>query len=70
MANRQTKSDSDGSVPRWLKIGGLVVGLLLVLFLAMSMISGGEHGPGRHFKKNSDTSGSSSPIHDPSQYKH
>jgi hypothetical protein len=37
-------------MPRWMKVTGIVIGALLVLF-AIVLISGGpggQHGPGRH----------------------
>lgn len=35
-------------MPRWLKVSGLVVVVLLALVLVVSLIAGGDHGPGRH----------------------
>lgn len=35
-------------MPRWVKVSGIVVGVLLVLVVAMVVLGGGEHGPGRH----------------------
>ena len=34
--------------PRWVKVFGIALAALLLLILAMMLISGGEHGPGRH----------------------
>ncbi|MDJ0418901.1 hypothetical protein [Rhodococcus opacus] len=34
--------------PRWVKVVGVVVGLLLVLVIAVMLFGGGNHGPGRH----------------------
>ncbi|MBV6761454.1 hypothetical protein [Rhodococcus opacus] len=34
--------------PRWVKVVGVVVGLLLVLLLAVMLFGSGNHGPGRH----------------------
>ena len=34
--------------PRWVKVFGIVVAVLLVLVVARMFVGGGEHGPGRH----------------------
>jgi hypothetical protein len=34
--------------PRWVKVFGIIVIVLAVLVIAVMLISGGEHGPGRH----------------------
>jgi len=34
--------------PRWVKISGIIAGLLLLLVVILLLGSGGEHGPGRH----------------------
>jgi hypothetical protein len=34
--------------PRWVKISGLVALVVLVLFVVVLVVGGGEHGPGRH----------------------
>ena len=35
-------------MPRWVKVFGIVVLVLVLLFVARMFIGGGEHGPGRH----------------------
>lgn len=35
-------------LPRWLKVSGLVVVVLVALVLVVMLITGGDHGPGRH----------------------
>jgi hypothetical protein len=35
-------------LPRWVKISGAAVALLLLGMIAVMVISGGDHGPGRH----------------------
>ena len=35
-------------MPRWVKVFVLVVAVLLLVMLAVMLLSGGEHGPGRH----------------------
>jgi hypothetical protein len=34
--------------PRWVKVVGLVLVVLVVLAVVLVLVSGGEHGPGRH----------------------
>jgi hypothetical protein len=40
------RESTDGT-PRWVKLFGLIAGLLLVLLLVIALLTGG-HGPGRH----------------------
>ena len=35
-------------IPRWVKVSGLVVAALIVLLIAVMLLAGGDHGPGRH----------------------
>jgi hypothetical protein len=35
-------------MPRWVKVFGLVMGIVLLLVVAMMLLSGGKHGPERH----------------------
>jgi hypothetical protein len=39
--------DSTTSMPRWVKVLG-VIALALALLVVILMLSGGSHGPGRH----------------------
>lgn len=41
-------------MPRWVKAFGIVVAILVVLVIAMLLIVGGEHGPGRHAASGED----------------
>ncbi|MEU2004600.1 hypothetical protein ACH47B_26725 [Rhodococcus sp. NPDC019627] len=34
--------------PRWVKVVGIVVGVLLALVILLMIFGGGNHGPGRH----------------------
>ena len=57
---------SPPSTPRWVKVFGIIA-LALVLLLGIMLLSGGEHGPGRHIPpvsvtESSDASGHTSPI--------
>ena len=42
--------DGDGppGVPRWVKLSGIAVAVLILLLIVVMLVSGGEHGPGRH----------------------
>ena len=35
-------------MPRWVKVFGIVAGVLLVVAIAVLVFGGDEHGPGRH----------------------
>ena len=39
---------SPPGMPRWLKVSGIVVVVLILLVVAVSFITGVQHGPGRH----------------------
>jgi hypothetical protein len=41
-------ADRPPSTPRWVKVFGIIVGVVVLLVVAMMFIGGGEHGPGRH----------------------
>ena len=42
--------ESMPGMPRWVKVSGIVVGVLVLLavILALTGVLGGQHGPGRH----------------------
>lgn len=44
---RQTE-DRPPSTPRWVKVSGIIVIALILLFVIMGLFGGGKHGPGRH----------------------
>ena len=48
------RGDAPG-IPRWVKITGLVLVALLLLIGAVMVLSGGQHGPGRHVAWTSTT---------------
>ena len=50
-------------VPRWVKVLGIVAGVIVVLAIAALAFGGGEHGPGRHLSGERDHSGD--PNHTP-----
>ncbi len=39
---------STTSIPRWVKVFGIIAIVLVLLFVVLQFIGGGEHGPGRH----------------------
>jgi hypothetical protein len=39
---------STTGTPRWVKVFGIVVAVLVVLFIVVLFTGGGGHGPGRH----------------------
>jgi hypothetical protein len=51
-ASPETEENTHGGpppMPRWVKVAGTVVGILVLLFVVLKLTDvGGEHGPGRH----------------------
>jgi len=46
--------DRPPSTPRWVKVSGIIVIVLILLFIIMKLTGiGGEHGPGRHMSSSS-----------------
>lgn len=39
---------SPPGMPRWVKVFGVIAGIVALLIIAAMFIVGGEHGPGRH----------------------
>jgi hypothetical protein len=39
---------SDTGTPRWVKVFGLIALIVVVLFVVVLLVRGGDHGPGRH----------------------
>jgi hypothetical protein len=39
---------NERDVPRWVKVSGIVAIVLAVAVVVVLLLSGGEHGPGRH----------------------
>jgi len=52
MTDPDTRARADpGSTvgpPRWVKVFGAIALVMIVLFVVVLLIGGGEHGPGRH----------------------
>lgn len=40
--------------PRWVKVSGLIVALVVVAVVLIMALAGGEHGPGRHLPGGDD----------------
>lgn len=47
-ANLETGVEDGRGVPRWVKLFGLAAVVLLALAIVVMLLSGGQHGPGRH----------------------
>jgi hypothetical protein len=43
--------------PRWVKVFGAIALVVVVLFVLVLILRGGEHGPGRHGGSNTGTTG-------------
>jgi hypothetical protein len=43
-----TEQNSPPSTPRWVKVFGIIIVVLVLLFVGLQFLSGGRHGPGRH----------------------
>ncbi|MGH3713704.1 MAG: hypothetical protein ACRDT4_09635 [Micromonosporaceae bacterium] len=40
--------DNDSGTPRWVWVIGLVVLVVVLVFVAVMLVGGGDHGPSRH----------------------
>jgi hypothetical protein len=49
---------SPPGMPRWVKVSGIILAVLVLLLVIVLLISGGEHGPRRHL---SDDAGRHAP---------
>jgi hypothetical protein len=49
--------------PRWVRLSGIVVGVLVLLAIVVMLVGGGRHGPGRHMP-GEDASGGQKPEGD------
>lgn len=45
--------DRPPSTPRWVKVSGIIVIILVLLFVIMGLFGGGKHGPMRHMPSSS-----------------
>ena len=46
--DRGSTTSTPPSTPRWVKVSGIIVIVLVLLVGIMLLVGGGEHGPGRH----------------------
>ena len=45
-------------IPRWVKVSGAIIGILVLTALAMIVVGvGGPHGPGRHYQSGAASGG-------------
>jgi hypothetical protein len=51
--------ESKPGMPRWVKVSGIIAIVLVLLVVIIVLVSGGEHGPGRHIPEG--TPGSQTP---------
>ncbi|MEK5069716.1 hypothetical protein [Sporosarcina sp. FSL K6-1508] len=54
-------SGSTSNTPSWVKMFGIIAIVVVLLVVIIMLISGGDHGPGRHFKSD-DTGSQMTPI--------
>jgi hypothetical protein len=49
MTDPPRDSGAPPRMPRWVKVPGIIVAVLVLVFLVLKLFGiGGEHGPGRH----------------------
>ncbi|OLO27023.1 hypothetical protein BTR23_21035 [Alkalihalophilus pseudofirmus] len=46
-----SREERPHSTPRWVKVFGIIAIVLVLLVVIIMVISGGEHGPGRHLSE-------------------
>lgn len=47
-AGAQPRRPASTATPRWVKVAGVIALVVVLVFLALLLIGGGEHGPTRH----------------------
>ena len=50
-------SRSAAAMPRWVKVFLMTAAVLVVLVATVMLLSGGQHGPGRHVSSSASTGG-------------
>lgn len=48
MTNSSPQRPRSPRTPRWVKVTGVLIALLVALLVVGLLVSGGQHGPGRH----------------------
>jgi hypothetical protein len=69
-ATRSTSKSDGGGVPCWVIVTGIAIAAPTIVVVAMMLVGGGQHGPGRHMPGSggqSDSSHVPSPRHTPTQ---
>lgn len=62
MSQTHKESDTDqSSTPRWVKLFGITIAVVILLVVIIMVASGGTHGPDRHMPSNG-AGGSTAPI--------
>jgi hypothetical protein len=46
--NPSSAPEQPPGIPRWVKVFGITVAVLLTVMILIMLLSGGQHGPGRH----------------------
>jgi hypothetical protein len=70
MADADPRPDSEGAGapssppgrPKWVRTFAIVAGVVIVILVAAMIISGGEHGPGRHLPGGNNPEGHTAPA--------
>jgi hypothetical protein len=57
--SRRASASSYPGMPTWVKVGGIVTLVVILLVVAIMFIAGGTHGPSRHMPSSSGTSATS-----------
>ncbi|MDQ3616851.1 MAG: hypothetical protein M3393_09550 [Actinomycetota bacterium] len=43
-----TEDGAPPGMPRWVKASGVIAGIAILVLVALTLLSSGDHGPGRH----------------------
>ena len=53
---------SSPSIPRWVKVSGIIAILVVLVMVIVLLVSGGEHGPRRHLPRGGMPAGHTPPV--------